>query len=82
MTNFLKPQLDRISGAKVVSSLKRLGFTEVDSEENHVLLTRWTRKGKVGCVVLLHPELTSVTLRRILKQAEVTWEEFRENLEL
>lgn len=63
-----------------MSSLKRLGFVEVGNKENHVLLKRRTRKGEVGCVVLLHPELASVTLRRILKQAEVTWEEFGTNL--
>ena len=39
-----------------------------------------TKGGKVGCVVPMHQELKVGTLSGILKQAQVTVEEFIENL--
>jgi len=82
MREFLKSDLDCISGVAALSSLKRLGFVEVGREGNNVLLKKWTSQGMVGCVVPLHSKLASKTLRCIIQlQAKVSWEEFRENLE-
>jgi predicted RNA binding protein YcfA (HicA-like mRNA interferase family) len=39
-----------------------------------------TEEGEIGCVVPMHRELKVGTLSGILKQAQVTVEEFIENL--
>jgi predicted RNA binding protein YcfA (HicA-like mRNA interferase family) len=39
-------------------------------------LIKETLKGRVGCVIPLHPELETGTLLGILKQAKITKEEF------
>ncbi|MBZ5704622.1 MAG: type II toxin-antitoxin system HicA family toxin [Acidobacteriia bacterium] len=46
------------------------------SDESHVVLKRSLPSGTIGCVVPLHPELATGTLRGILKQAGVSPEEF------
>jgi predicted RNA binding protein YcfA (HicA-like mRNA interferase family) len=43
-------------------------------------MKRTTGEGKVGCVVPVHRELKVGTLKSILKQAQVSVEEFIENL--
>ncbi|MDD1428115.1 type II toxin-antitoxin system HicA family toxin [Dolichospermum sp. ST_sed9] len=43
-------------------------------------MKKQTINGELGCVVPLHPELKVGTLSGILKQAQVTPEEFIENL--
>ena len=39
-----------------------------------------TEEGEVGCVIPIHRELKVDTLRGILKQAQITVEEFIESL--
>ncbi len=73
-------KLPRISGAQAVQALERLGFTRIRQRGSHVTLKRSTPNGDVGCVVPLHPELATGTLRGILRQAGVTPEEFMESL--
>jgi len=74
------PKLRRVSGQKAVRALERLGFMQVRQRGSHVILKRRTSEGEVGCVVPLHRELAIGTLRGILKQAQVTPDEFMENL--
>lgn len=69
-------KLPRISGAQAVQALERLGFTRVRQRGSHVTLKQSTPGGDIGCVVPLHPELATGTLRGILRQARVTPEEF------
>jgi len=45
-----------------------------------VVLRKHTAEGDVGCVVPLHKELAIGTLRGILRQAQVSTEEFIKNL--
>lgn len=70
------PKLPRVSGADVIRVLERLGFAQVRQRGGHVVLRRQTREGAVGCVVPLHRELATGTLRGVLKQAGVSAEEF------
>lgn len=70
------PKLPRVSGADVMRTLERLGFSQVRQRGSHVVLRRETPQGVLGCVVPLHRELAIGTLRGILKQAGVTPEEF------
>ena len=66
------PKLPRVSGAEVVKALVRLGFTQARQKGSHVVL----RRGSIGCVVPLHSELKVGTLASVLRQAQVTPEEF------
>ena len=74
------PELRRVSGQEVIRALERLGFAQVRQRGSHVMLKRQTSKGEVGCVVPLHRELAIGTLRSILRQAQVTLDEFVKNL--
>lgn len=74
------PKLKRVSGRKAIRALERLGFEQVRQRGSHVILKKQTSEGTVGCVVPLHKELALGTLRGILRQADVTPDEFMNNL--
>ncbi len=74
------PKLRRVSGRKAIRALERLGFFQVRQRGSHVILKKDTPEGERGCVVPLHRELAIGTLRGILKQADVTPEEFMDQL--
>jgi len=66
------PKLPRISGAEAIRALEKLGFEQVRQKGSHVVL----RRDHLGCVVPLHKELKVGTLAGILRQANVSPEEF------
>ena len=66
------PKLPRVSGAEIVRTLERLGFTKLRQSGSHVILRRDTK----GCVVPLHAEVKVGTLAGVLRQADVSAEEF------
>jgi len=66
------PKLPRISGAEALRALERLGFERVRQKGSHVVM----RRGSKGCVVPLHVELKVGTLAGVLRQADVSPEEF------
>ena len=68
------PKLPRISGAEVVRALTRLGFEKIRQSGSHVVI----RRGAVGCVVPMHSEVKVGTLAGILRQAEVSTDEFND----
>ena len=70
------PKLPRVSGAEVIRALQRLGFDKARQSGSHVVM----RRGGKGCVVPLHAELKVGTLAGLLRQAEVSAEEFAANL--
>jgi predicted RNA binding protein YcfA (HicA-like mRNA interferase family) len=70
------PKLPNISGDEAVKALKRLGFTFLRQRGSHAIL----RRGDRGCVVSMHREINQGTLRGVLKQADVTEDEFRSAL--
>jgi len=70
------PKLYRVSGETTIRALEKLGFLRIRQRGSHVILKKETKEGKVGCVVPLHKELAIGTLRGILKQANVTPDEF------
>jgi len=47
---------------------------------SHIILTKQTVEGKVGCVVPLHRQLAIGTLRGILRQAGISPDEFMEKV--
>jgi predicted RNA binding protein YcfA (HicA-like mRNA interferase family) len=66
------PKLPRVSGAAVVRALERLGFEKARQSGSHVIM----RRGSKGCVVPLHSEVKVGTLAGVLRQADVSTDEF------
>ena len=70
------PKLPRVSGAEIIHALERLGFVRIRQSGSHVIL----RRGNKGCVVPMHSEVKVGTLAGVLRQAEVSAEEFTQAL--
>ena len=66
------PKLPRVSGAALVRELERLGFEKLRQSGSHVIM----RRGTKGCVVPMHSEVKVGTLSGVLRQADVSPEEF------
>jgi predicted RNA binding protein YcfA (HicA-like mRNA interferase family) len=66
------PKLPVLSGADVVGILERLGFEQIRQRGSHVVM----RKGSVGTVVPLHREVKTGTLAGILRQAQISQDDF------
>ena len=66
------PKLPHVSGAEIQRALERLGFNKVRQSGSHVVMKR---EGK-GCVIPMHSEVKVGTLAGLLRQAEVSTEEF------
>lgn len=66
------PKLPHVSGAAVVRALERLGFERLRQSGSHVIM----RRGSKGCVVPLHSEIKVGTLAGVLRQADVSPEDF------
>ena len=66
------PKLPHVSGAEIQLALERLGFHKVRQSGSHLVMKRDTK----GCVVPMHDEVRIGTLAGVLRQAEVSAEEF------
>ncbi|MDP2266487.1 MAG: type II toxin-antitoxin system HicA family toxin [Thiobacillus sp.] len=66
------PKLPRLSGAAIVRTLERLGFEKLRQSGSHVIM----RRGSKGCVVPMHAEVKVGTLAGVLRQADVSGDEF------
>ena len=66
------PKLPHVSGAEVQRALERLGFNKVRQSGSHVIMKREFK----GCVVPMHNEVKIGTLTGVLRQADVSPEEF------
>ena len=66
------PKLPRVSGTEALRALERLGFEKVRQKGGHVVM----RRGAKGCAIPLHSELKVGTLAGLLRQADVSPEEF------
>ena len=66
------PKLPHVSGAEVQRALERLGFQKVRQSGSHVIMKRESK----GCVVPMHSEIKVGTLAGVLRQADVSPEEF------
>jgi predicted RNA binding protein YcfA (HicA-like mRNA interferase family) len=70
------PKMPRISSREAIRALERLGFDQVRQTGSHVVMKKETEDGEIGCVVPLHRELKIGTLSSILKQSQISIEEF------
>ena len=65
-----------VSGPEAVKALRRLGFIVIRQDGSHIRLS----KGGLHVTVPNHRALVPKTLQSILRQADVTLDEFVENL--
>lgn len=72
----MNPPLPVVSGAEVVKALVVAGFVEVSQRGSHVKL----RNRDATVIVPMHRELATGTLRSIIRQSELSVEEFLELL--
>lgn len=70
------PKLPHVSGTTAVRALERLGFTKIRQSGSHVIM----RRGAKGCVVPMHSEIKIGTLAGVLRQADISADEFIEAL--
>ncbi len=69
-------RLPTVTAKQVVAALKRAGFTEINQKGSHLYLWHDARKSLTG--VPMHPgDLGRGLVKKILKQAGLTEEEFR-----
>ena len=66
------PKLPHVSGAEIQRALERPGFEKARQSGSHVAMKRDSK----GCVVPMHSDVKIGTLAGVLRQAEVTPEEF------
>ena len=66
------PKLPHVSGAEALRAFQRLGFEKVRQRGSHVVVKR----GSVGCVIPMHSQIKIGTLSGLLRQADVSVEEF------
>jgi len=65
-----------ISGREAVKALNRAGFRVVRQRGSHVRLEKRTEERLIKLTVPLHKSLKKGTLRRIIKDAGLTVQEF------
>ena len=70
------PKLPHLSGAEIQRALERLGFQELRQSGSHVVMRRESK----GCVVPMHGEVKIGTLAGLLRQAEVSTDDFMQAL--
>jgi predicted RNA binding protein YcfA (HicA-like mRNA interferase family) len=68
-------KLPIIAGRIIIAVLERLGFRVVRQRGSHVVLRRVGRSTDI-CVVPMHREVAAGTLRSVLRQANLTPDEF------
>ena len=61
---------------EVKRKLEAVGFTEISQRGSHVKFAKQTDQGLRTAVVPRHREVAAGTLRSILRQAGLSWDEF------
>jgi predicted RNA binding protein YcfA (HicA-like mRNA interferase family) len=69
-------KLPVVSGRETVKALSKTGFTVVGRKGSHVRLKRQRGKEVLIVIVPMHDELARGTLKSILRQANLTVDDF------
>lgn len=69
------PKLPIVSGKDVAKALSKIGFAHIRTK-GVAILNKQTEKGKITIPVPSHKELAKGTLRSVIKQAELSLEDF------
>jgi predicted RNA binding protein YcfA (HicA-like mRNA interferase family) len=70
------PKLPPLSGREIIRALEQLGFERAAQSGSHVKL----RRAGISCIVPLHREVKRGTVAGILRQAQLTPDEFLQGL--
>ena len=70
------PKFPGLSGKEKVRALEKLGFHVARQSGSHILM----RKGEKGCVVPNHKEVKVGTVNGVLRQANISPEDFQKSL--
>ncbi len=70
------PKLPVIPGADAIKKLEKLGYTVTRQKGSHVRLNHSTDSNKKPLTVPLHTELKTGLLNQILKDADISREQF------
>ncbi len=74
----MSPKPNLVSGRKLVKIFKKLGFEKIGQKGSHIKMKNYT----TGSIAIIpdHKELDRWTLKTILKQAEISDEDFNSRL--
>lgn len=67
------PKFPGLSGKEIVRALEKLGFRIARQSGSHILM----KKGEKACVVPNHKEVKVGTVNGVLRQAQISPEEFQ-----
>ena len=67
-----------MSGRELIKWLELFGFIQSRQKGSHIVMKKKISDGEIGTVVPNHKELAEGTVRGILKQAQITIDEFLE----
>ncbi len=69
-----------LSYIKIINALQRLGFIVVRQKGSHIRMQKRILNEVIKVTIPAHKPVKTNTLRQILKQVNLTLEEFKENL--
>jgi predicted RNA binding protein YcfA (HicA-like mRNA interferase family) len=72
----MSPKLPVISGANLIRALAKFGYVAVRQKGSHVRLRHSSDPQRLPVTVPLHTEIAFGTLRRILRDAAISVDEF------
>lgn len=72
----------KLAYTRLVKGLRRLGFELVSQRGSHQKFKRRTDSGELVVIVPNYREIPAGTVQSILRQAQVTWEEFEATLQV
>jgi predicted RNA binding protein YcfA (HicA-like mRNA interferase family) len=76
----MSPKLPVISGAQLIRAIRKFGYEVVRQKGSHVRLRHSSDSRRTPITIPLHDEIASGTLRRILRDSQVTVEQLIEVL--
>ena len=74
----MSPKPFLVSGRKLINLLKKFGFEKISQRGSHIKLKNYT--AGITLIVPEHKEIDRWTLKTILRQAEISDEEFNKFL--
>lgn len=73
-------EIPSLSYVKIISTLQRLGFIVIRQKGSHIRLQKRIGDKVIKTIVPAHKPVKINTLRQILKQCQISIEEFKENM--
>ena len=70
------PKLPSISGKKAIKAFEKIGYQVVRRKGSHIRLRHKTEKNKLPLTIPNHKVISKGLLRKLLRDAELTIDEF------